>query len=109
MADRAAMVLEDRDVHWGCGGALAVGSLLPDGTKVRLTGQNTVRGTFSHRHAVYTDQETRAEYAPLNHLDECQNVFQVGAWRNTRHRLERCLPEGPHHVQAGLVDAALGS
>jgi 2-oxoglutarate dehydrogenase E1 component len=77
MTDRAAMVLEDRDIDWGCGEALAIGSLLLDGTKVRLAGQDTVRGTFSHRHAVYTDQETGSEYVPLNHLSDEQNVFQV--------------------------------
>ena len=77
MTERAAMVLEDKDVDWGCGEALAIGSLLLDGTKVRLAGQDSVRGTFSHRHAVYTDQETGEQYVPLNHLSDEQNVFQV--------------------------------
>jgi 2-oxoglutarate dehydrogenase E1 component len=77
MAERAAMVLEDRDIDWGCGEALAIGSLLLEGTKVRLAGQDTVRGTFSHRHALYTDQETGEQYVPLNHLSDEQNVFKV--------------------------------
>jgi 2-oxoglutarate dehydrogenase E1 component len=77
MADRAAMVLEDRDIDWGAGEALAIGSLLLEGTKVRLAGQDTVRGTFSHRHALYTDQETGEGYVPLNHLSDQQNRFQV--------------------------------
>jgi 2-oxoglutarate dehydrogenase E1 component len=77
MADRAAMVLEDGDIDWGCGEALAFGSLLLDGTKVRLAGQDTVRGTFSHRHAVYTDQETGEGYIPLNHMSAEQNKFLI--------------------------------
>lgn len=77
MDERAAMVLEDGAIDWGCGEALALGSLLLEGTKVRLTGQDTVRGTFSHRHAVYTDQQTGEPYVPLNHMREQQNVFQV--------------------------------
>ncbi|HUP00741.1 MAG TPA: 2-oxoglutarate dehydrogenase E1 component [Gemmatimonadota bacterium] len=77
MKQRAAMVLEGGDIDWGCGEALAIGSLVLEGTKVRLTGQDTVRGTFSHRHAVYTDQETGAPYVPLNHLAADQNIFQV--------------------------------
>ncbi|MDX1624746.1 MAG: 2-oxoglutarate dehydrogenase E1 component [Gemmatimonadota bacterium] len=77
MEKRAAMVLEEGEIDWGCGEALAVGSLLVEGTKVRLSGQDSVRGTFSHRHAVYTDQETGEEYVPLNHVTEEQNVLQV--------------------------------
>ena len=77
MAERAAMVHEDKGMDWGCGEALAIGSLLLEGTKVRLAGQDTVRGTFSHRHAVYTDQETGERYVPLNHLGDEQDLFQV--------------------------------
>ncbi len=56
-------------VDWALGEALAVGSLLLEGTDVRLTGQDTRRGTFSHRHAVLVDYATGAEYVPLAHLD----------------------------------------
>ncbi|MGH7557725.1 MAG: 2-oxoglutarate dehydrogenase E1 component [Gemmatimonadota bacterium] len=77
MEQRAAMVLEDGDIDWGCGEALAIGSVLLEGTKVRLSGQDTVRGTFSHRHAVYVDQETGEHYVPLNHMAQDQNVFHV--------------------------------
>ncbi|MBW3660876.1 MAG: 2-oxoglutarate dehydrogenase E1 component, partial [Gemmatimonadetes bacterium] len=41
------------------------------------TGQDTVRGTFSHRHAIYVDQETGEEYVPLNHIRENQNELHV--------------------------------
>ncbi|MGH7563382.1 MAG: 2-oxoglutarate dehydrogenase E1 component, partial [Gemmatimonadota bacterium] len=77
MQQRAAMVLENGEIDWGCGEALAIGSVLLEGTKVRLAGQDTVRGTFSHRHAVYVDQETGEHYVPLNHMAKDQNVFHV--------------------------------
>jgi 2-oxoglutarate dehydrogenase E1 component len=48
--------------------ALAFGSLLVEGTAVRLTGQDTVRGTFSHRHAAFIDTQTGQEWAPLSQL-----------------------------------------
>ena len=77
MQQRADMVLEDREIDWGAGEALTIGSLLVEGTKVRLTGQDAVRGTFSHRHAIYVDQETGEEYVPLNHVRDEQNVLHV--------------------------------
>jgi 2-oxoglutarate dehydrogenase E1 component len=77
MEERAAMVLEGGAIDWGCGEALAIGSLLHDGVKVRLSGQDSVRGTFSHRHAVYFDAESGEPYVPLNHLGGSQNVFHI--------------------------------
>ena len=77
MGKRAAMVLEDGELDWGCAEMLAYGSLLLEGTKVRLTGQDTIRGTFSHRHAAYFDQETGEAWVPLNHLSGGRNVLQV--------------------------------
>ncbi|HVX20256.1 MAG TPA: multifunctional oxoglutarate decarboxylase/oxoglutarate dehydrogenase thiamine pyrophosphate-binding subunit/dihydrolipoyllysine-residue succinyltransferase subunit [Acidimicrobiales bacterium] len=56
-------------VDWALGESLAMGSLLLEGIDVRLTGQDTRRGTFSHRHAVLVDYATGAEYVPLAHLD----------------------------------------
>nr|AOE43333.1 oxoglutarate dehydrogenase [Rostrostelium ellipticum] len=53
---------------WATAEALAFGSLLLDGTHVRLSGQDVERGTFSHRHAVLHDQKTGATYAPLKNL-----------------------------------------
>jgi len=64
-------------VDWGFGEALAFGSLLLEGTPVRLSGQDTERGTFSHRHAVLADIETGEKYTPLKHLDEKQERFCV--------------------------------
>jgi 2-oxoglutarate dehydrogenase E1 component len=77
MQARAGMVLEDRDIDWGCGEALAIGSLLLEGTPVRFSGQDTGRGTFSHRHSIYIDQKSGEPYVPLNHLDPQQNVLHM--------------------------------
>jgi 2-oxoglutarate dehydrogenase complex dehydrogenase (E1) component-like enzyme len=53
----------------GLAEALAFASLLSDGTPIRLTGQDTERGTFSHRHAELHDARTNEKYVPLQHLD----------------------------------------
>ena len=65
---RSKVVADDASVDWGAAEALAVGSLLVEGTAVRLTGQDSRRGTFSHRHAVLRDTETADRYVPLNHI-----------------------------------------
>ncbi|MEI6871985.1 MAG: thiamine pyrophosphate-dependent enzyme, partial [Verrucomicrobiota bacterium] len=62
---------------WSMGEALAFGSLLTDGTAVRLSGQDCRRGTFSHRHAVLYDENTRDRYIPLQHLAPSQGRFNV--------------------------------
>ena len=55
-------------LDWSMGEALAYGSLLKEGIPVRLSGQDSCRGTFSHRHAVLVDQENEARYVPLNNI-----------------------------------------
>ncbi len=67
---------EDR-VDWSLAEALAFGSLLLEGTPVRLAGQDTRRGTFSQRHAVLVDHATEAEYTPLAHLGDAAAPFMV--------------------------------
>jgi 2-oxoglutarate dehydrogenase E1 component len=62
---------------WGFGEALAFGSLLAEGTPVRLSGQDCRRGTFSHRHAVLYDETNRERYTPLQHVAEKQGRFNV--------------------------------
>ncbi len=59
-------------INWAFGEALAIGSLLMDRKSVRLSGQDCRRGTFSQRHAVLYDPETRKRYTPLNHLQKDQ-------------------------------------
>ena len=58
----------DGQVDWALAEAFAFGSLLLEGTSVRLAGQDSRRGTFSHRHSTLFDYETGAEYIPLNAL-----------------------------------------
>ncbi len=74
---RAEMAAGKRPVDWGMGEALAYGTLAWEGVRVRLSGQDSRRGTFSHRHAVLFDQQTGLPYAPLAHLREGQGVVEV--------------------------------
>jgi 2-oxoglutarate dehydrogenase E1 component len=62
-------MVADGEIDWALGEALAFGSLLLEGTNVRVTGQDTRRGTFSQRHAVLVDHETGVEHVPLGGLD----------------------------------------
>ncbi len=64
-------------IDWGFGEALAFGTLLLEGSPVRLSGQDCERGTFSHRHAVIYDSETREKYTPLLNIDAKQERFCV--------------------------------
>jgi 2-oxoglutarate dehydrogenase E1 component len=63
---KAEMFRTGEKIDWATGEALAFGSLLSEGYGVRLSGQDSGRGTFSQRHAVWTDQETEAKYIPLS-------------------------------------------
>ncbi len=74
--DRIAMLRRDR-VDWGLGEALAIGALLLERRHVRLSGQDTGRGTFSHRHAVLHDTEDGHQWVPLQHLAPGQGRFTV--------------------------------
>jgi len=58
-------LFESGEIDWALGEAMAYGSLLLEGTSVRLAGQDTRRGTFSHRHSTLVDYETGSEYVPL--------------------------------------------
>jgi 2-oxoglutarate dehydrogenase E1 component len=66
-----------QNIDWALAEALAFGSLLLEGNPVRLSGQDVRRGTFSHRHAVFYDYETRERYIPLQNLGENQSRFCV--------------------------------
>ncbi len=74
---RGEMVLDKAPIDWGMGELLAYGSLLIDGFHVRLSGQDSGRGTFSHRHAKLEDQNTGKSYFPLQHLPGAQGAFTV--------------------------------
>ena len=63
-------MFRDGEIDWGLGEAMAFGSLLLEGTPVRLSGQDSRRGTFSHRHSMLVDYVTSEEYVPLASLCE---------------------------------------
>ncbi|SEN43014.1 2-oxoglutarate dehydrogenase E1 component [Palleronia pelagia] len=62
---------------WATAEALAFGSLLTEGYPVRLSGQDSGRGTFSQRHSALVDQKTEDRYYPLNHIKEGQAQYEV--------------------------------
>jgi 2-oxoglutarate dehydrogenase E1 component len=74
---RGKVVAEGSPLDWAMAEALGFGSLLVEGTPVRLSGQDSSRGTFNQRHAVLVDQRTGEESAPLDHLAETQARFEV--------------------------------
>ena len=73
--ERRRDLLEKDRVDWSLGEALAFGSLVMEGTPVRLTGQDSRRGTFSQRHAVLVDYRTEREHFPLKSLSPDQAPF----------------------------------
>ena len=74
---RASMGTEDTPLDWWGGEALAFGSLLLEGTRIRLSGQDAQRGTFSHRHAVLHDPNTGEQVCLFNQLADEQGRFDV--------------------------------
>jgi 2-oxoglutarate dehydrogenase E1 component len=74
---REAQYFEEKSLDWGMAEMLAYGSLLQEGYKVRLSGQDSQRGTFSHRHAVIKDVKTEDLYVPLNNMSSSQKKLSV--------------------------------
>ncbi|HJZ86108.1 MAG TPA: 2-oxoglutarate dehydrogenase E1 component [Polyangia bacterium] len=74
---RAEMAAGKRPIDWGMGEALAFGTLLAEGARVRLSGQDAKRGTFSHRHGALFDYQTGAQYVPLAHIHAQQGAFDL--------------------------------
>lgn len=77
MKETRRMVRGEVPFNWASAELLAYASLLDQGVPVRMSGQDAQRGTFSHRHAVFTDVETNAKWCPLQHLRDGQGRFQV--------------------------------
>ena len=75
--ERRPQAVEQGGIDWGQAEALAFASLLVEGIPIRLTGQDTERGTFSHRHDVLHDAETGETYTPLQHLADGQASFEL--------------------------------
>ena len=77
LQQRREMAAGKQPVDWGMAEALAFGSLVWEGTRVRLSGQDSRRGTFNQRHAVLIDTEMQQEYIPLRHLHPQQAPLDV--------------------------------
>lgn len=75
--DKRKGLLQEGDVDWAFAEALAFGSLLVEGTPVRLSGQDSKRGTFSQRHLALSDIKSGVEYIPLNHIKEGQAKIEA--------------------------------
>ncbi|MGB5201254.1 MAG: 2-oxoglutarate dehydrogenase E1 component [Sedimenticolaceae bacterium] len=75
--ERRRMLAGEVAVDWGMAETLAYATLLHDGHAVRLSGQDSIRGTFAHRHGAYHDQSDFRSYIPLAHLFEGQPRFEV--------------------------------
>ena len=79
-AQRAAAARGEQPLDWAAGELLAYSSLLSEGRRVRLSGQDVRRGTFSHRHAFVTDNEDGRRWSPLTQLADEPSMFQ--AWNS---------------------------
>jgi len=74
---RRVEAMEEGGIEFGHAEALAFASLLTEGTHIRLTGQDTVRGTFSHRHLAYFDEKTGLKYVPIQNLSGALAPFEL--------------------------------
>jgi 2-oxoglutarate dehydrogenase E1 component len=74
---KRAMIDSGEGIDWATGEALAFGSLLLEGHRVRLSGEDCQRGTFSQRHAVLIDQQNQNEYVPLNNIAPDQAKIEI--------------------------------
>jgi 2-oxoglutarate dehydrogenase E1 component len=72
---RAETIRTGEDIDWATGEALAFGTLMHDSYRIRLSGQDSGRGTFSQRHAVWVDQNTGRRFAPFSALGEAFEVL----------------------------------
>jgi 2-oxoglutarate dehydrogenase E1 component len=77
ISNRARMVAGEMPLDWGAAESLAYASLLDEGVAVRISGQDSGRGTFFHRHAVLYDQNTGRRFIPLQHVKDGQPRFTV--------------------------------
>src|SRR3546814_2550382 len=71
------MVQETGELDWAMGELLAYGTLVLEGHRVRVSGQDVERGTFSHRHAIVKVEDSDEEYTPTAHLSNDQAPFEI--------------------------------
>jgi 2-oxoglutarate dehydrogenase E1 component len=74
---RGSAIEDGEGIDWATAEALAIATLCAEGTHVRMSGQDSGRGTFSQRHAVLVDQETEEHYVPINHVRAGQALFEI--------------------------------
>jgi len=77
LMEHRAKIIEEGKIDWALGEQLAYGSLLNEGFPVRISGQDSERGTFSHRHAALVVEDTDQKYFPLKSIDENQAPFHI--------------------------------
>lgn len=75
--DERSTRFEEEKIDWALAEMFAFGSLLTEGHRIRFTGQDVIRGTFSHRHAKVFDENTNTAYCGLNHLQEDQEEIEI--------------------------------
>jgi len=76
MSDRSAMI-EKGSFDWAMGELMAYATLVDEGHPVRMSGQDCERGTFSHRHAILTAEDSEKEYIPVNNVSDKQARFEI--------------------------------
>ncbi len=77
LKERKKMFFEDKVLNWAAAELLAYGSILADGKVVRISGQDVIRGTFSHRHSILFDAETNEPYSNLDFIQEDQQKLRI--------------------------------
>lgn len=77
IAERKKMLQGDKPLDWAMAEMLAMGTLLWDGVHIRLSGEDSRRGTFSHRHGMWVDQQNARKYFPLSRLKDEQGRFDL--------------------------------
>jgi 2-oxoglutarate dehydrogenase E1 component len=77
LKERNKMFFEEKTLNWAAGELLAYGSILSEGKIVRISGQDVMRGTFSHRHAVLFDAESNEPYINLDHIHGGQETLRI--------------------------------
>jgi len=116
LEQRAEMGHGKRPADYGCAESLAFATLLSDGTPIRLTGQDSQRGTFNQRHAMLIDNKTEQEYLPLAHLAPHQPFCEIqnsslseGACLGFEYGFSRDYPEALVLWEAQFGDFANGA
>lgn len=77
LVDKRRELLNGAPIDWAMGESLAFGTMVLEGTPVRLSGQDCSRGTFSQRHLEFMDYESGKPYLPIKHLDAKQARFEA--------------------------------